>query len=264
MLSLCNSHSLRAFATDWKQAQKEKDIQKRGKLKSQRSLLIQDGLPSEELVLELRTIFSWYARSQNFNLQDNDMHLTRVEASRLWYRCGMKLSSLETLLQEKSPPSKVLRINDFLILVQKVIREEEESMSRGKSQDRSSESFCEVSFLVGVINWTFGENAFSNLQIVFRSETKSSWLKDTNAMAMRQMDLFTPVTEVLWWKSKMARTERGMLIHLATTFSCVESYSSHHGAYSIFSSCIEVRFAFSTTAVDGGTNLTLWYQKHLG
>jgi hypothetical protein len=143
-------NSLRAFATDWKQAQKEKDIQKRGKLKSQRSLLIQDGLLTEELVLELRTVYSWYAKSQDFELQDDDMHLTRVEASRLWYRCGMKLSSLETLLQEKSPPSNVLRVNDFLNLVQRVIREEDESMSKGKSQDRSSESSCEVSLLVGV------------------------------------------------------------------------------------------------------------------
>lgn len=113
-------------------------------------MLIQDGLPTEKLVSELRTIFSWYASSQDFKLQDDDMHLTRVEASRLWYRCGMKLSSLETLLQEKSPSSNVLRINDFLNLVKKVIQEDEESMFKGKSQERSSESFCEVSFLVGV------------------------------------------------------------------------------------------------------------------
>lgn len=109
-------------------------------------MLIQDGLPTEELVLELRVIFILYAKSQDFKLQDDDIHLTRVEASRLWYRCGMKLSSLETLLQGKSPSSNVLRINDFLNLVQKVIQEEEESLSKGKSQDR----FCEVSFLVGV------------------------------------------------------------------------------------------------------------------
>lgn len=61
----------------------------------------------------------------------------------------MKLSSLETLLQEKSPSSNVLRIEDFLNLVQKVIQEEE-SMSKGKSEDQSSESVCEVSFLVCV------------------------------------------------------------------------------------------------------------------
>jgi hypothetical protein len=78
------------------------------------------------------------------------------------------------------------------------------------------------------------------------------------------MDLFTPAIEALWWKSRMAQTERGMLIYLAATFPYVKSYSSHHGAYSIFSFCKELRFAFFTTAVDGGTNLTLWFQKVLG
>jgi hypothetical protein len=82
-------------------------------------------------------------------------------------------------------------------------------------------------------------------------------------MAIRRMGLFTPVTEVLWWKSKMAQTERGMLIHLAAMSPCVKPYSSHHGAHSIFS-CKEVRFAFFTTVVDGGTNLTHWYLNDLG
>jgi hypothetical protein len=111
---------LQSFATDWKQAKQEKDAALRRKLVSQRSTFIREGSPSPELVIVLEDIFSSYSNETESTIPT----LNLVEASRLWYQSGMKLSALDKILKKKKDPSKV-NFKDFLDLLKEVIHEDE-------------------------------------------------------------------------------------------------------------------------------------------
>lgn len=123
-------------------------MERRKKLLSQRSLLICDGRPTAALVAVLRTIFSWYASNDTARVPESGIHLDRVEASRLWYRCGLKLASLESLLQAKNPPASHLSDADFLDLVSKVLEEEKDSTKAYNFLSQATESSFEVRLLV--------------------------------------------------------------------------------------------------------------------
>lgn len=136
--------SLGSFAKGWKQAQLEKDVQRRTSLVSQRSLLIRDNGPTPALVVVLREIFSWYGAGHPPE-GGRALELTRVEASRLWYRCGLKLSTLDSILAEKSPTKTTLNVDDFLAVVEKVIQED--CAIANKTVNGANETTCEVSFV---------------------------------------------------------------------------------------------------------------------
>ena len=128
---------LRSFATDWKQAQQEKHIQRRQKLLSERSVLVRNGMLTPELVNVLREIYRHSSSNPYQNVQ-----LNRVEASRLWYRCGMKLSHLDELLKTKIPPSNEICFEDFLENFIRVVQEEDdEFLSRQQSDSQGSTVF---------------------------------------------------------------------------------------------------------------------------
>lgn len=119
------SHSLRLFATDWRKVQREKDEQLREKLASERAMLIQDGKPSDKLVDVLRDIFSEYLAN---SLGDSPL-LPYTSASRLWYRCGLKLTHLDEMLM-KTEAGKDVCFEDFVGVIRRVVEDDEES--RGK------------------------------------------------------------------------------------------------------------------------------------
>ncbi len=132
---------LSSFATDWKQAQIEKDFLRRRELESDRSILIFQGSLSLELVAVLRDIFSRYAA--NGSIQDGrSIQLTKIEATRLWYRCGIKLSNLEEILKNK-PREAERKINfeDFRILLQRIVEDDEERLSRMELNDTDRSDF---------------------------------------------------------------------------------------------------------------------------
>jgi hypothetical protein len=90
-------------------------------------VLIKEGMPTPKLQKILHQIFNMYAEPEN-TLGDTDMDLTEIMACRLWYRCGMKVSTLENIFKSKGRRS--VAFSEFFLLIQRVIDEEErENMS---------------------------------------------------------------------------------------------------------------------------------------
>lgn len=125
--------SLRSFATDWKQARQVKDVELRQKLLLQRSVFIDDGNITPTLETVLDDIFSSYSQSKSAKLN-------QIEASQLWYQSGMKLTSLETIMQTKGDTPTV-EFKDFLDLLKMVIQDEEESLEGQEPYIRGSTVF---------------------------------------------------------------------------------------------------------------------------
>lgn len=135
--SFDSSFSLRSFSTDSKQAQQEKDMQRRKELASQRLVLIQNKKLAPGLVKILHEIFVRYSGSKEQNTQ-----LKHVEAVRLWYRCGLTLSNLDTLIQDKKKSQPIqICFDDFLEVLSSVIREEEHSMDGQLHHSTESHDF---------------------------------------------------------------------------------------------------------------------------
>lgn len=109
---------------DWKQAQREKDSQRRKELQTDRIALIENGLPTAGLVTVLQSIFSQYC-------SPGQSSLGLVEASRLWYRCGLKLSSLREICCSKDlgGQDKRIDIQNFLSILESIIAEDEKIFS---------------------------------------------------------------------------------------------------------------------------------------
>jgi hypothetical protein len=128
---------------------------------SQRSVLIRNGNLTPELVNALRVIYR-YSSDLRLDNPCPDVQLNRVEASRLWYRCGMKLSHLEKLLEKKLPPSNGISFEDFLDILSSVIREEEESL--GSQQPYN---LCSTVFQVSRGNMHFSWRFFVLLTLLF-------------------------------------------------------------------------------------------------
>ena len=119
------------------------------KLAKERIVLIKDGRPTVKLQKVLYQIFSMYAdHNSDISIGDVDMDsstVLEIMASRLWYRCGMKLSTLDDILRPKEKRYAAFR--DFFSLIQKVIDDEERenrSSEREKYVPRSSTSDFEV------------------------------------------------------------------------------------------------------------------------
>ena len=141
--------SLRTFATDWKKAKEEKDQETRQRLADERSVLIRDGSMSPELRKVLEEIFLMYSDCDDTMEEDGKsaVTLTSALASRLWYRCGMKLASLENILEAKDDDEHTgnVTLEDFLGVIEKVVEEDAAKMAKEPSSDSSTVSACEVS-----------------------------------------------------------------------------------------------------------------------
>jgi hypothetical protein len=117
----------------------EKDVQQKSKLIAQRSILLRNGCTTPEVVVALGKIFSFYSAGEN--AVPDQAVLSRVEASRLWYRCGLKLSCLHAILEKKSPPMRnKVTFDDLLDLVNRVIQEDDKKPPNSSA----SETSCEV------------------------------------------------------------------------------------------------------------------------
>lgn len=119
--------SLQRYADDWRQKQIEINLKIKSKLAKERMVLIKEGMPTPKLQKILHQIFNMYAEPEN-TVGDTDMELTEIMACRLWYRCGMKVSTLENIFKSKGRRS--VAFGEFFLLIQRVIDEEErENMS---------------------------------------------------------------------------------------------------------------------------------------
>jgi hypothetical protein len=126
--------------TDWREAQHEKDQKVKHRLARERSVLIKDGKPTPKLQLVLREIFGWYSDDCGTGIassnDEENVYLSQTMASQLWYRCGMKLSSLDSMLATKEVPTLCFR--DFLSLIEQVIEEDTDSRSIPVPEYRAS------------------------------------------------------------------------------------------------------------------------------
>ena len=75
----------------------------------------------------LKNVFSLYARDSDGSVFNCNTSLEYTQAARLWYRCGLKLASLDSLLEEKSSGSRHLVFGDFIALIEKVVQEDEKT-----------------------------------------------------------------------------------------------------------------------------------------
>jgi hypothetical protein len=126
--------------------QQEKDETLRCTLNSQRAVLIEDGMPTPQLVSVLKTVFAQYKEEDSNSIADVELTLSYTAASRLWYRCGMKLSYLGTILEEKPSPSlPLITFEDFLAVIENIVEEDETLFKTAPSKDQTPDTICEVS-----------------------------------------------------------------------------------------------------------------------
>lgn len=105
----------------------EKDKRRREELLADRSVLVKKGSVTSGMQSVLRDIFSGYETGGDAKV-GNSVELNQIEASRLWYRCGIKLSSLIDILQTRN--DKTVAFADFLQLLHQVIEDDEKSFSQ--------------------------------------------------------------------------------------------------------------------------------------
>lgn len=110
---------LSSFATSWSEAQAEKDSRQRRQLMEDRSALVQNGTFTTKLIAILQQIFSRYK-------SDEVDGLTQIEASRLWYQCGLRLSTLEEIVGDTRnvKRKKIISFEDFRQLLQRIIEDD--------------------------------------------------------------------------------------------------------------------------------------------
>lgn len=204
-------YSLRTFATDWKEVQREKDDQVRKKLTAERSLLIENGEATAQLKKVLKDVCMMYSNKSS-ETSGEDLRLNYTMASRLWYRCGVKLSCLDTILKEDSVPYRKVSFGQFFDVVNKVVEADERVLSALPAVDSGSSSLCEV---INSLLETRCEvparcsTSFVLLSRRDRSGTRSNWWKGMKSMVMRQVDRFNLVIEGPSLKFSGDQRERG-------------------------------------------------------
>ena len=120
--------------------QLERDEEIRRRLEQERSIIIQDQKPTDGLIRALKEVFKLYVvendpivsekggnddemkeNDNDTNLEEvDDLFLSRVMATRLWYRCGMSISDLNKLLDTKPH----VKFQDFLDRIVKAIEDD--------------------------------------------------------------------------------------------------------------------------------------------
>ena len=150
LLTIIVSRSLRTFATDWRKAQVDKNRQIRQRLAEERAVLFKDVTISPELRIVLGEIFCMYADDRHADIQcASESTLTLTMAARLWYRCGMKLTGLEKILDTRDDSKHAgLTLQDFLRVIEKILQEDEASGIHEPTLDLTVVSSCEVSALL--------------------------------------------------------------------------------------------------------------------
>ena len=135
-ISLISLIRLASFATSWKESQLVKERLRRKQCKADHSVIFENGSFTPKLISVLKEIFSQYeTNGRNW--------LTQVEASRLWYRCGIKLSSLKDIFADDRS-TKDITFDDFFNLLQRIIADDERHYPIELSDDADDSSDFEV------------------------------------------------------------------------------------------------------------------------
>eukprot|EP00814_Leptocylindrus_danicus_P009268 CAMPEP_0116017398 /NCGR_PEP_ID=MMETSP0321-20121206/8025_1 /TAXON_ID=163516 /ORGANISM="Leptocylindrus danicus var. danicus, Strain B650" /LENGTH=2622 /DNA_ID=CAMNT_0003487585 /DNA_START=222 /DNA_END=8087 /DNA_ORIENTATION=- len=114
-----------------------KRVTKRQEILAKKGILIKNGGLATDLVHVLQHIFSWYQKNKKGSDavgSDSGMKLNVMEASQLWYRCGLRLSGLINLIKSKEEADNVhsitdaifVYVEDFINAVRQIVADEEE------------------------------------------------------------------------------------------------------------------------------------------
>lgn len=115
----------------------KKRVAKRQEILRRKEILIKNGCLTTELVHVLMHIFSWYQDCQEHNDivdKDSGMKLNLLEASRLWYRCGIHLSGLMALVKARKEAADsqsttdaiFVHSKDFIDVIRQIVADEED------------------------------------------------------------------------------------------------------------------------------------------
>ena len=103
-------------------------------------MLVQNGFLTDDLIIALEEIFLRY-RSGTANNE-----LDQIEAARLWYQCGLRLSSLNEILHNTklTETKKSINFEDFRCLLQRIINDDEKHFPVHRSEKADQFSDFEV------------------------------------------------------------------------------------------------------------------------
>lgn len=114
-----------------KERQEQKAILRRQELSERRSALVPNGKLSSAVITALKNIFFSYTNGDHSATSPEPL-LDIVTASRLWYRCGLMLSELCILAEEKAAETlggavhdAIVSVDDFIECMSCVVEEEE-------------------------------------------------------------------------------------------------------------------------------------------
>lgn len=117
------------------------DDRLRSSLLAKRARLIEtDGKPSKELRKVLEDVFTLYRADTD----DHDNGIGYTMACRLWYRCGLRLATLNSILTGENRERIVL--SDFMQIVTEVL--ESDTLSDSSTPDPNT---CDVGDIVELV-----------------------------------------------------------------------------------------------------------------
>jgi uncharacterized protein YqhQ len=173
---------LRTFASDWRKEQEEKDITTRANLVAQRGLVIKDGQLTPEVIRVLKSIFSLYTENLYCKERGDPLKINVTRAARLWYRCGIKLPTLDSIMDGKD--ELTVTFDEFLSIVKAVAAEDEviwKSLAFSKSVAGPAFEVCIFVVAVPVfILISIFKLSFSSIRL----EIKWNLLRDTRNLRM--------------------------------------------------------------------------------
>ena len=134
------SYSVKNFNALRKERLEQEANRRRQELVEQRSVLIQNGKLSKNVITVLKNIFFSYT-GRDDGPSPSEPLLDIVTASRLWYRCGLMLTELAILAEEKASETAngavydtIISADDFIECMSNMV-EEEEAVSIESSED---------------------------------------------------------------------------------------------------------------------------------
>jgi hypothetical protein len=184
---------LQNVSSDWQNKVLLKEENIRAELKARRLILFDERRLSEKVVNILKSIFSMYER---YNANDNGMEETGLgleytAAARLWYRCGLRLANLDSLMGPRYTNRKVV-FQDFFELVEKVVAEDYVVAPSVFSFKERSDAFCQVS-LCGSVYFSHPKSRLTTFWN--RLEIKSNLLRISKNISMNLADHFVLARE---------------------------------------------------------------------
>lgn len=178
----------------------------------ERGVLIKHGKMTPKLRSVLTAIFVQYSCRSPPDADATAVYLMFPEAARLWYRCGLKIASLQTVIKDRPDNAKHVYLKDFFAVVEGVLEEDERVAARSPL-DRIDPTL-QVSVLCYSASLLLRLRKAVGSVVVFfhfcRLEIKSSSLMVTKSLVTPLAVHCSQVKEELSSTFRMVQMEKGM------------------------------------------------------